>query len=129
MAKLSRNEILLAISELAVLYPAASVDDEQAQAMADLWLEDMGHLTAKQFRDAVVHWRKNQRFFPTVADIVKTRKDLDAMQPRRPSHKALERPRDHEQTSKVVALVQQIIRSNPNMGYSQAYRQAKQEIA
>lgn len=119
----------MTISELAVLYPVASVDDAQIEAMADLWLEDLGHLSPTQFREAVLRWRKTQRFFPTVADLLKMRQELDAQEPKR-ARLALEYlPPNHEQTARVVQLTRVILQRNPGLGYRQAYEQAKERTA
>jgi hypothetical protein len=117
-----------------LIYPAAKLDEEGVAALTDIWASDMAEersLTNERFREAVVFWRKRREFFPTVADILNTRRELDfQVRPYRQGNgKAIEhRPSNIDQSRKVVSLVAEIRRRNTAMGYSDAYTMARRRV-
>ena len=64
----------------------------QVKLLQSDWLEDLGHLTEKQFLSAVANYRRKNRFFPCTADILGSHAELEAMKPRKPHLQMLPPP-------------------------------------
>lgn len=92
------------------------------------WGEDLGDLTEDQFAAACVEHRRNSKFFPCTADIIEAHKVVSSRESVKPRRLALDRgprPADFDQTKKVIQLLDEIKKNNPNMSYSDAHKLAR----
>jgi hypothetical protein len=69
------------IAELLLYYPNANISPDYADALADMWFEDMGSMDPVRFKKAVQITRKGSRFFPVPAQIIENYNLLTARIP------------------------------------------------
>jgi len=82
--ELTRQMVLKELATLSILH-GASKSPEELAVLADIWAEDLGHLSGGDFINAVKVARKRSRFFPVPADILEAHKELMAHRPERPA--------------------------------------------
>jgi hypothetical protein len=61
----------LTLYELSLIYPFAAKSPQEMELQAELWMEDLGHLSADDFKLAIRMHRASSARFPTPADIKK----------------------------------------------------------
>lgn len=58
------------LKRLSFAYPNSPKLDDELVILADLWVEDLGHLPEQDFLEAIRRHRKQSRFFPTPSELL-----------------------------------------------------------
>lgn len=67
----SANIIAVCVQKLFLHYPVKDMKESENEMLMQDWLEDLSEYPNWAINDACVHYRKNNKWRPTVSDIIK----------------------------------------------------------
>ena len=107
------------LARLSLYYPQAKRTPKEIKMLADMWLEDVGHLPADRFRECVRIHRQRSAFFPAGADILAIHREI-ANRPafkQLPALEELSREQIRQNQAKIVEIRDRIAKAtNANKG-------------